>query len=97
MTQRTGKVVIGDGFDKTLKLHFFETGGHMGCLYEPGTKLEKRCHAHLMALAETWEALPDAGKGALPEDLNSYDDEVVRDEFEEYVNLRESEETTALE
>ena len=34
MTQRTGKVVIGDGFDKTLKLHFFQTGGHMGCLYE---------------------------------------------------------------
>ena len=32
MTQRTGKVVIGDGFDKTLKLHFFQTGGHMGCL-----------------------------------------------------------------
>ena len=34
MTQRTGKVVIGDGFDKTLKLHFFQTGGHMGCLYD---------------------------------------------------------------
>ena len=26
--------MIGDGFYKTLKLHFFQTGGHMGCLYE---------------------------------------------------------------
>jgi hypothetical protein len=38
MTQTTSKVVIGDGFDKTLKLHFFQTGGHMRCLYEASSK-----------------------------------------------------------
>mgnify|MGYP005740781777 CR=1 FL=1 len=33
-TQRTGKILIGDGFDKTLKLQYLKWGGPMGCLYD---------------------------------------------------------------